>query len=259
MVIDADRPQCSTDADCVARGPDFEGAVCVASECRIRTRWSCLDEPPAPPVTSSTSHTVTFLVRDTVSQDPKVGVVARACRRLDVQCSAGISGTAMTDATGHVSLVVPGGFEGYARFDDPAIAPTLYFFDPPVQADEPGLGVSVNAPETAALLAALTGAEPDASLGVALVTTYDCFEKPADGVRTGSADIGSGAKGFYVRNGLPSTTATDTDETGYAGFVNTPPGTATFSAAVDGKTIGSVTVLVQPGAQTVARIVPHGS
>lgn len=226
--------------------------------CRVRTRWSCLEEPP-PEVTSSGSFTVTFLVRDTVSQDPKVGVAARACRRLDVKCTEGISRSATTDSSGYVSLVVPAGFDGYARFDDPAIASTLFFFDPPVHADLPDLGVSVNAPETAAVLAALTGAEPDSSLGVALVTTFDCYGEPGQGVRISAEDVGDDARMFYVRNGLPSTTSDDTDETGYAGFVNAEPGTATFSATIDDVSIGSVTVLVQPGAQTVAHIVPHGT
>lgn len=226
--------------------------------CRVRTRWSCLEEPSAEVVSSGT-FTVTFLLRDTVSQEPKAGVGARACRRLDVACAQGISGTAMTDSTGHVSLSVPAGFDGYARFDDPSIASTLYFFDPPVRSDLADLGVSVNAPETAAVLAALTGAEPDSSLGVALVTTYDCFGAPAEGVRTSGEDIGDVANLFYVRNGLPSTAAKDTDETGYAGFVNAEPGTVTFSAVIDDTAIGSVTVLVQPGAQTIAHIVPDGT
>ena len=226
--------------------------------CRMRTAWSCLDEPPKE-TTSSGSFTATFLVRDTVSQEPKVGVSARACRRLDVKCTEGISGTAVTDAMGQASLVVPSGFNGYARFDDPAIASTLFFFDPPMHADRPALGVSVATPETTAGLAALTGAQPDSSLGVALVTVLDCFGKPAEGVVVTAEGIGGAAKAFYVRNGLPSTTAGATDATGYSGFVNAAPGTGSFSASVDGKPIGSVAVLVQAGTQTIASIVPNGS
>lgn len=208
---------------------------------------------------TSGSFTVTFLVRDTVSQEPKVGVAMRACRRLDVKCAEGISGTSIVDATGHASVVVPAGFEGYTRFDDPAIASTLFFFDPAVHEDRPALGVSVTAPETTAALAALTGAEANSSLGLALVTVFDCFGKPAEGVRVTADDVGDAAKTFYVRNGLPSATASATDETGYSGFVNAAPGTASFSAFIGDQKIGSVTVLVQAGAQTIAHIVPNGS
>lgn len=223
-----------------------------------KTRWSCLDEP-SEQATGSGSFTATFLLRDTVSQEPKVGVAARACRRLDVKCAEGLDGVKTTDSTGHVSLVVPAGFEGYARFDDPSIASTLFFFDPPVLADRPDLRVSVSAPETTLALAALTGAEPNSSLGVGLVTVFDCFGKPAEGVRVTAEGAGDAAKTFYIRNGLPSGTSNTTDDTGYSGIVNAAPGTVSFSASIDGILIGSVSVLVQPSSQTMAHIVPNGS
>jgi hypothetical protein len=135
----------------------------------------------------------------------------------------------------------------------------LFFFDPPVREDRSELLVSVHAPETAAALAGLTGAEPNSSLGMALVTIYDCFGAAVEGVRVTAENVGGVAKTFYVRNGLPATTASFTDETGYSGFVNATPGTATFSASTDDLYIGSVTVQVQAGAQTIAYIVPHGT
>ena len=257
-MVDADRPQCSTDADCAARGPAFEGAVCQMSMCHVATPWSCLEQPE-PEKPTSGSYTTTFLVRDTVSQAPKVGVTARVCRRLDLACSEGISGVMTTDSTGHVSLVVPAAFEGYALFKDPAIATTLYFFDPAVRADLPDLMVSVHTPETAAGIAGLTGVEPSSSLGMALVTTFDCFGAPVAGVRVAAENVGSGAKTFYIRNGLPATAAVVTDATGYSGIVNAMPGTATFSAWLDDLAIGSVTVQVQAGALTILHIVPHGT
>ena len=219
------------------------------------TRWSCLEGPPETP-TGSGSFTATFLVRDTVSQEPKVGLAARACRRLDVKCADGISGAVTTDATGHVSLVVPAGFNGYARFDDPTIASTLFFFDPQCRpTDLPWWSRSLRRRRRGP--GSADGGQPDTSLGIALVTVFDCFGKPAEGVRV-TAEAGDAAKAFYIRNGLPSTAATATDETGYGSFVNATPGTATFSASIDGMPIGSVTVLVQAGAQTIAHIVPNG-
>jgi len=202
--------------------------------------------------------TVSFRVRDTVSQQPKVGVSVRTCRRLDVNCAKSAADTS-TDENGSVAVSVPGGFDGYVRFESSEISPALYFFDPPVRADQRDLTVSVSAPETAAGLAALTGATPDATLGVLLVTVFDCFGKPADGVTITPGTVGDSAKMFYVRNGLPSTTAKVTDETGYAGVVNAAPGTVTFSAANGDAAIGSVTVLVQSGTQTLAHISPDGT
>lgn len=258
VVVDADRPQCSTDAECVARGPDFAGAVCKASVCSVPTRWSCLDEP-SEPQTSTGSFNVTFLVRDTVSQLPQVGISARVCRRLDVNCAESVTDMQSTDANGYVSLTVPAEFEGYVRFEGETIASALYFFDPPVRSDLPNLRVSLSSPETAAGLTKLTGAEPDPALGLVLVTVYDCMGDPAEGVTINADKTGASAKSFYIRNGLPSATATATDDTGYGGIVNAATGTATFSSSYDQGMIGSVTVLVQPGAMTIAHIVPNGT
>jgi len=260
VLVDANRPQCSSDADCTARGPDFQDAVCQESICVVQpTRWSCLKTDGPAMMTISGEFAVSFRVRDTVSQQPKMGVTARACRRLDVSCAKSVGEVGTTDENGNVELRVPGGFDGYVRFESSEIAPTLYFFDPPVQANQHDLTVSVNTPETAVGLAALTGATPDGTLGVVLVTVYDCFAKPADGVIVTPGEVGDSAKMFYVRNGLPSTTAKATDDTGYAGIVNAAPGTITVSAATNDATIGSVTVLVQSGTQTLAHINPNGT
>lgn len=257
VVVDADRLQCSTDADCAARGPMFEGAVCEANVCQVPTRWSCLGNAEEEPLTTGTFK-VTFFLRDTVTQEPQAGLTARLCRRLDVACTESLTELEQTDATGHVSLTVPAEFDGYLRLEGEAIAPTLYFFDPPVRSDLAEVRISVSSPQTSAGLAALTGATPDAALGVVLVTVYDCEGAPAEGVTINAGSVGSSAKFFYVRNGLPAVTATTTDETGYGGIVNAATGTATFSSSSEQGMIGSVTALVQPGSVTIAHIIPNG-
>ena len=244
--------------DCTARGPAFEGAVCEASMCSIATAWSCLSQA-RPVVSTAGSFTAAFLVRETVSQAPKVGVSVRACRRLDVSCAEGLTAAATTDSMGNVSLGVPGGFAGYARLEEPSIMPTLFFFDPPVQRDLAVRTISVHSPETAGGLAALAGAESNSSLGIVLVTVFDCFGKPAEGVRVTPDNAGNAAKTFYIRNGLPAPAATATDATGYSGVVNAAPGTVSFSASLGDMYVGSVTMLVQAGTQTIAHIVPNGT
>lgn len=199
------------------------------------------------------------MVRDVVSQKPQAGLTVRACRRLDVTCAESLTELESTDAAGHVSVNLPAEFDGYLRFEGETISPALYFFDPPVRSDLPDLTVSVASPETAAGLAQLTGATPDASLGIVLVTVFDCDGAPAEGVTVAAGNVGGSARFFYVRNNLPTTTVRTTDDTGYGGIVNAATGTVTFSATIDGATVGSVTVLVKPGAMTTARIVPHGT
>src|SRR4051794_10361248 len=68
VIVDANRQQCSTDADCTNRGPEFAGSVCKAGACEVgmtasggsgpsedpnnplnpqNPRWACASEPPA--------------------------------------------------------------------------------------------------------------------------------------------------------------------------------------------------------------------
>jgi hypothetical protein len=253
--------QCKTDADCTSRGPAFADSVCEASVCKPKPKpdgFECLDVPPEPPGAQSGTYTVNLFLRDTVSQEPKGGVKARACKRLDPECIS-TTGDVTTNADGRVSISLPAGFEGYLQFEGTEIATTLYFFDPPLSSDISELLVSVNSPMTAAGLVQLTGATPNPDLGVVLVTTFDCEGAAASGVTVAPGAVGDAAKLFYVRNGLPDTTKTVTDETGYAGIVNAMPGTASFTSTIDDLTIGSVTVQVKKGAQTLARITPHGT
>jgi hypothetical protein len=260
-LVDADRVQCKTDADCTSRGPAFAEAICEESVCKPKPKpeaWACLDEPPETPPVSSGTYTVNFFLRDTVSQEPKGGVNARSCRRLDPDCSSS-TGDVTTNADGRVAMSLPAGFEGYIQFEGADIATTLYFFDPPLSANVQELMISVNTPMTAAGLVQLTGATPNPDLGVVLVTTYDCKGAAATGVSVTPGGVGDAAKLFYVRNGLPDTTKTVTDETGYAGIVNAMPGTASFTSTFDDLNIGSVTVQVKKGAQTLARINPNGT
>lgn len=258
VIMDADRKQCSTDEDCAATASAL-GSVCEESFCRLPARWECLAAPgEEPESTAQGNYSLSFLVRDTVTQMPHVGLEARLCRRLQVDCAETASAAGATDTSGELTVSVPANFDGYVRFSGPEVAPTLYFLNPPVTEDRAGISISASSAATMAGLSALTGATPDPGLGVVLVTAFDCLGDPADGATISAPDVGTEARSFYVRNGLPSTTATTTDATGYSGIVNAEPGTVSFFAERDGVSLGSVTVLVQPSSQTLARIVPYG-
>jgi hypothetical protein len=220
--------------------------------------FECLDASPDEAAASSGEYTVSFFLRDSVTLAPKGGVKARPCRRLDSECTSPM-GDGATNADGRVAMSLPAGFDGYIQFEGNEIATTLYFFDPPVSADVPELLISVSSPATTAGIVQLTGATPDRDRGFVLLSTYDCKGAAAAGVTITSGAVGDAAKLFYVRNGLPDTTMTATDETGYAGVVNAAPGAASFTATIGDRTIGSVTVQVKAGAQTLARITPGGT
>jgi len=259
VVVESNRTQCSTNADCTARGAEFAGSVCVDSFCRAPTNWACLDLPP-PMAAPQDQFQVSFVVRDTVTQMPKPGLRARLCRKLDVECSNAVSESATVDEQGNVSFQVAAGFDGYARFDGGDLLPGIFFFNPPVSRDTLNIPITLSASTTASALAALTGVALDSGRGVVLLSVLDCTGTPASGITLSSNFADPRARIFYAQEGLPSSMATMTDSSGYGGVVNASPGTVTFSAlqAQSGRKIDEVTVLVQAGTQTMTTLVPNG-
>ncbi len=259
VLVDAERPQCTTDAECTSRGPEFTGSTCVESVCRASPRWACLDEP-APPLPAGGPYDITFFVRDAVSQTPRSGMLAKLCRRLDVNCAEPVSQVAVVDEEGNVGFEVAEGFNGYARFEGPDSLIGLYFFNPPVYEDKHDLPVALSSPTTVGGLAALTGATQEPERGIVLLSVLDCTGAFAKGATITSSEADPGSKAFYSLNGLPSATATQTDGTGYGGLVNASPGTMTFVATLEetSRQIDEVTVLIQAGTQTMTTLVPRG-
>lgn len=260
VVVDADRNQCSTDADCAGRGGEFSSSVCVESLCQPSISWACLGAPAAPAV-SEAQFQVSFLVRDSVTQRPKTGIGVRLCRKLDVECSDALSSLVAVDDQGNATFQVAAGFEGYARFEGADVLPGMYFFNPPVAGDTLNIPITLSSPNTAAALAALTGATLESGRGIVLLSVVDCTGSPASGIALSSSIEDGRAKTFYAQQGFPSAMATMTDVSGYGGVVNANPGTTTFSAilAESGQKLNEMTVLVQPGTQTMTTLVPNGS
>jgi hypothetical protein len=259
VLVDAERPQCTTDEECTSRGPAFAGSACVESVCQASPRWACLDEP-APPLPGGGPYDITFFVRDAVSLTPRSGMLAKLCRRLDVGCAEPVSHVAVVDDEGYVGFQVAEGFNGYARFDGPDSLIGLYFFNPPVYEDKRDIPVSLSSPTTVGGLAALTGATQEPERGIVLLSVLDCTGALASGVTITANEADPGSKAFYALKGLPSPSATQTDDTGYGGVVNASPGTMTFVATLEenGLQIDEMTVLIQPGTQTMTTLVPRG-
>lgn len=258
VITDSERVQCSTNADCVARGAAFAGTECRNSFCEAASGWACLDGP-APPEPTGSGFTVSFLTRETVSQQPLVGLKAKLCRKLDVEC-ADAGTVATSDSQGIVTLKVAPGFDGYVRFDDEKTVPGLFFFNPPVAQDLSNISISLSSFETVAGLAALTGATQSIDRGIVLLSVVDCTGAPAAGVALSSDSDDPQERTFYSANGFPSATATETGMDGYGGLVNVSPGPTTLSASLvnGGRRLDRVTVLVQAGAQSMTTLVPSG-
>ena len=259
VAVDPDRVQCETNSDCSARGSAFAGSVCIESLCQPDPKWSCVGQP-RPTATSSGPFQAPFLIQHLITQNPLTGVNATLCRKLDVTCDKILGGDILTDEAGKVSLAVTSGFDGYARFQSPEIAPALYFFNPPVISDLPQFSLSIGGPEVIALLALQAGVQQQPDRGVLLINARDCTGAPAAGVQLTSSEDDALAQSFYSVQGLPSDKATATDSSGYGGVLNAATGTITVTGTVaaTGLELGRVTLLAQANTLTYGAVVPDG-
>lgn len=257
VTVDADRPQCQTDADCRERGAAFAEAQCVESLCVADPRWACIDR--AGPAPSSGPFRVGMQVTDLVSHAPITGLRADLCRKVDVACADPVTNVT-SDADGKLAFDrVDAAFSGYVTLSAESIVPTLYFFNPPVASDLEIPALSLSTPQSRAALLGQLGA--DTARGDLLFNAVDCQGKPASGVSFTLSPSSSSAIPFYLSSGLPTRNASATDASGYGGFVNVSPGTVTIRA-VDAKSqrpIQTFTVVVRDGAATWSKVVPDGS
>jgi hypothetical protein len=260
LAVDSGRVQCSTSADCTARGAAFAGSLCVDSVCQPEPKWSCLGKPASTAPATGKYH-VTFLVQHLITMMPLAGIKVRLCRKLDVACNNALSEELVSDSSGQVSFDITGGFDGYARFESDTIIPGLFFFNPPVSTDIPSIPISIGPSDVIAILALQAQAKQDPDRGVVLVSAHDCTGAVAEGVVLTSSVDDPQSIPFYSDQGLPSGSATQTDSSGYGGLLNASPGTVSFSGVVaaTGKEIGEATLLVQQGAITYATVVPNGT
>src|SRR5262245_60749996 len=102
LIVEADRAQCHTNEDCTVPGGAFAGSMCVNSLCRPDTRWSCVDEPEMPSGQPG-PFAVTMHTADLLTQQPRPGVQAQLCNKVDIDCSMPLF-TAISDATGTLTL-----------------------------------------------------------------------------------------------------------------------------------------------------------
>lgn len=259
LVLDADRPQCSIDAECAARGAAFAGTACVDSFCQtpVDPKWGCRTKPMSADQESGPFQTSLVIV-DAVSQTPLAGVGAELCRKLDVDCSAPLSDTVVSDEHGMVSFTVDRGFDGYVALTAPGISSTLYFFNPPVTGATVTKTVSLSSPGMMLLFAQEIGVQLAADRGTVIISAVDCEGKAAQGVSY-STTAGDGTTvAFYTVGQLPTTKTDSTDQSGFGGLINVPAGvvTVTGTLVADGSRIGTLGLLARRGTMTYTVMVP---
>jgi hypothetical protein len=266
--------------DCGTQYPDgatdfnalFHCTDQCASSCVPGQDWACLDKPiiwPKPKGTGTITFSVTFV--DFTSESPFVGAMVKACAKLDFMCSTPHS-TGTTDATGLVTLTVPAGLAGFDGYLDVtggklggtggAIFPSLWYPIPFVVADGWRGRTQILSAEEFNLLTLVTGKQLDSTRGHFAATATDCDFGVAPGVSFVADGADPASQPFYIVGSGPAATATETDTSGIGGFINLPATPArllvvrAFSGMAGGKTMGTTTFILRPGALTFASLFP---
>jgi hypothetical protein len=260
LAVDANRVQCTTKADCTSRGSAFANSVCTNSVCEEDPTWACLSRPPVTS-TQSPPYKVSAVVRDLVTQMPVQNAEIKLCRKIDVDCANPI-GTAMSDSSGGVTFSVDMmGFTGYLFIQAAGVLDTLYFFNPAIDRDQtvPPLSLATPTANFGLLFQLMRQMSP--GHGNVVVTARDCTGAAAGGVSFETPSSDDMSSQFYLVGGLPSGTATQTEnQSGYGGFINLPAGAATVGASLESPRtdLGTISLLVRDGAITYTQVVPIG-
>jgi hypothetical protein len=253
-----------SDFDCTLRGGEFAGSVCIDSWCEPEPTWGCLDAP----VTLNGENgpfPITFHIQDIRLQEPLAGVQARLCRKGDLDCNDPQGGVVTSDDRGVVRFAVEAtdpalGFTGFVLFTRADLVPGLYFWNRALvgAVDVPPLQMLSHGDVDA--LARQLGTTRDSSRGIVLLRTFDCQDDPAAGVAVVTDGTDEQSAPFYANDGLPVATSTTTDRSGYAGFMNVPPGTINITGRVDSdrRLLSTISLRVQPDAITYSPMVPRG-
>jgi len=244
-----------------------------ASACPSGQSWSCLNSPilwPKPNAVGNVTFSVTFV--NFTSEQPFEGAAVKACSKLDFSCSQPL-GTGVTDGSGLVSVTVPAGLSGFDGYLDvtggkvggtgAAVFPAIWYPIPYVIADGwRGRTELLSADEFGELTMA-TATQPDPTRGHIAVNAADCAFTPAAGVSFTASPSDAKTVRYYLVGGVPVTTATATDSSGIAAFVNLPtmPPAELFvvsatSGQAQGKSMGALTFIVRPGTLTTSGLFP---
>jgi hypothetical protein len=271
----------SCPSDCQAEYPqgvaDFQALFSCnnqcASACPAGQSWACLNSPivwPKPNVLGNVTFSITFV--SFTSEQPFEGANVKACSKLDFSCSTPLA-TTTSDATGLVTVTVPVGLSGFDGYLDvtggkvggtgAAVFPAIWYPVPYVIAD--GWRGRTQLPSTDEFgeLTMASGTQLTATRGHIAVNAGDCAFTPAAGVSFTATPIDQATVPYYLVGGVPATTATATDSSGVAAFVNLPTmstaGLAVVSATAgqaQGKSMGSLTFIVRPGTLTTSGLFP---
>jgi hypothetical protein len=192
------------------------------------------------------------------------------CDVTDLPCDHPLA-VGRTDDAGLATLPVPNGsgfstqgVRVYAQLSSPDIVPALNYWVYPLSEAEVDYSGALRhldsvTPTTFSAAYAAVGLVVDPNRGSLALQIHDCLGANAPNVMlsASSGDAGTGPA-VYTVGGTPSTTATATDATGVAFWLNVVPGSVDVTAipVALGKTVSHVSVQVRTGAYTGLDLVP---
>jgi hypothetical protein len=250
---------------------------CVQNQCgdacQTGRNWACLDaKVPWLKPKSAGEIKFTITIVDIVGEHPFVGTIAKACSRVDLNCSMPLD-TEVTNQEGSAELTVQAGslgFDGYIDLkggDNGAgapIFPAIWYPVPNIVASGSRGRVQFVSTESLKQLAGLTGAIIDPARGHFAAAAQDCNFTAAGGVTFDVDTKDTMTTVFYFIGGVPKTNATQTDPvTGIGGYINLPVdrsplalATARVQVGDEIRTIGSPTYIIRAGTFTTTSIPP---
>jgi hypothetical protein len=269
LLIDVSGEQCTTDADCVARGASAATTRCVRSACVDTVlpveagpiveagadaeagplpdqRYVCLPNHPAPAPTKATAaYSVTLT--DSLSTKPIAGLRVKLCPNLtDPNCTAPAA-TTTTDALGVARFTIDTSsraFDGYVDVDPEGAdggaavvdggepdtyVPSRIYYTSIPIAEDRKDDYELQKFSTLAVFSALFKVKVDLAFGVVFLIAQDCNFQDSAGISLLLDQSNTETQSFYLQAGQPSTTAAVTDSSGIAGFFNVTTGTRRFT------------------------------
>lgn len=262
VLVDSGREQCATDGDCQKRGGAFAKAICANAVCAMEPKWGCVGSVvwPTPPPVGSTPEKVTAKVSlsNLLTSDVLVGASARVCGKLDPTCEFPLQSDVLSNADGVLAVQVTKFFDGYLEIKYPDMVNTMYYFNPPVDADR----VVPFVPLVPFTAFDVFGRElkmmPRADRGTVIGLTYDCQGVSAEGIELSTDEADEFTTAFYMVQGSPRIDATQTDKSGQGGVANVPLGPRLVSGrrSGTGELIGVVSVQTRALTITYTSMLP---
>ena len=272
--FELDREQCEKTSDCAS----FGAAECIDNVCvsiantggsneggaggspPVDPNWECLDSfMPPDPGGSTVIHSFKFVLAIDEQHIP-MNLSVDVCSSTDIGCLSPQEANLVPDAEGKLDVELDvGQLNVFLKVTSDETMPTTVFLQAPVKIPQSEKVIRMVSQATIEVLAEQAANEEwDPTRSSLVVTTSNCLDERATGVRVESMDGDANTVPFYFADGFPNPDATETDAQGAAGFLNMPVGPATvkiYRAATD-EFIGTGTYIAQAGVLSYLPIGP---